>query len=422
MGIRDGLRKRVSRLLEDPDIWFKKVIPAGVRHRISKPLEEAMFSVTKKPKPYVAGKHPPGINLYGLFRSETGLAQGVKLYARALEEGGIPHTLLNLDFKNELPQTDDSFSDRTTKENRYAINVTHINPPEWRYALGTFPQEQFDGHYNIGIFQWELETAPESWRPLFDYVDEVWTPSEFTARTMRKMTKKPVIPILYGMETPWDEKLTRADFGLSEDDFLVLMMFDSKSYASRKNPGGAIDAFREAYGEKLKKVKLVIKINNPKEEDITFVEKHMGGKDGYILITERMDKKKLNSLIRLCDVFISLHRAEGFGLVMAEAMMLGTPCVATNWSANTEFMTEESSCMVGYELIPVNGAYQGDDGTMRWAEPNVHEAAVFLKKLRDNPAYYQEKAEKGKKLIEERISMQKCADAIRERMNIILKQ
>ena len=416
------MKQRIKGLMQDEDAWIKKVVPAKVRHLISRPLEKTVVPQTKIPKPYRPGKYPAGINLYGLLKAEIGLSQGAKLYARALEVGGIPHTLLNLDFMDELPQTDNSYDGRLTKENQYAINVVHINPLEWRYALGPFPQKQFDGHYNVGIFQWELETAPPEWAPMFDYVDEVWTPSAFTARTMKKMTDKPVIPVLYGMEAPYDEKLTRADFGLEDDDFLVLMMFDSNSYASRKNPGGAIDAFREAYGENPEHVKLVIKINNPKEEDVAFVEEHIGGKAGYTLITERMDKPRLNSLIRLCDVFLSLHRAEGFGLVMAEAMMLGTPCVATNWSANTEFMTDESACMVGYELVPVNGAYLlSDREAMQWAEPDTHEAAGYLKRLRDDPEYYREKAEKGRAMIEERLSMAQCAKDIRDRMNAILE-
>ncbi len=418
--VRHDIRMWVKRLMMSPDVWFKKVIPANIRHMISKPLEKRVIRKTKIPKPYEPGRYPDGINLYGLFKTEIGLAQGAKLYARALEKGNIPHTLLNLDFIPDLPQEDKTFDDRLTVENKYAINVVHINPPQWQDALGTFPQSHFDRHYNVGIFQWELETLPDDWKPLFDYVDEVWTPSEFTARTMRKETNKPVIPILYGMETPYDEKLTRADFGLNEDDFLVLMMFDSNSYASRKNPGAAIDAFREAYGENPEHVKLVIKINNPKAEDIAFVEEHIGGKAGYLLITERMDKERLNSLIRLCDVFLSLHRSEGFGLVMAEAMNLGTAAVATHWSANAEFMPEGTACNVSSRQIPVGDAYQDAPEGLTWADADVHEAAGYLRRLKEDPAYREEITRAGQAYIREELSTKKCAEKIKERMKQII--
>ena len=418
--IRYNVRMWLKRLIMSPDIWFKKVIPVEIRHLISNPLARRIVRKTEIPAPYVPGQYPAGINLYGLFRSEIGLSQGVKLYARALEQGNIPHTLLNLDFMPELPQNDTSLDDRLTPENRYAINVAHINPPEWRDALGTFPQRHFDRHYNIAVILWELETLPDKWREVFDYIDEVWVPSGFIAGAVKKATDKPVTVIPYGMDVPFDETLTRADFGLEEDDFLVLMMFDSNSFASRKNPGAAIDAFREAYGDNPEHVKLVIKINNPKAEDIAFVEEHIGAKAGYLLITERMDKKRLNSLIRLCDVFLSMHRAEGFGLVMAEAMALGTPAVATGWSANTEFMPEAAACPVRYELVPVAGGYQFDDGEQKWANPDIHHAAEYLRRLRNDPEYYREKAEAGKRYIEQNLSTERCASLIRKRMEEIL--
>ena len=385
--VRHGIRMWLKELMISPqDVWFKRLIPPNIRHIISKPLEKHVVRKTKIPKPYEPGRYPAGINLFGLLKSEIGLAQGAKLYARALEAGNIPHTLLNLDFIPDLPQEDTTFDDRLTADNKYAINLTHINPPQWQDALGTFPQDYFDRHYNIGIFQWELETIPDDWKPMFDYVDEVWTPSEFTARTMRKETDKPVIPILYCIETPCDETLTRADFGLKDRDFLVLMMYDSNSYASRKNPGAAIDAFREAFGENPQDAKLVIKISNPRPEDIAFVEERL--KPGsYFLMTERLERRKMNSLIRLCDVFLSLHRSEGFGLVLAEAMNLGTATVATNWSANTEFMPEGTACLVDWKPVPVGSAYQYEQEGLTWADADVHEAAGYLRRLTDKTQF-----------------------------------
>ena len=401
------------------DLAIKKLVPASLRHRISGKVMDALATHTGVPAPYIPGKYPKGINLYGFFKAENGLAQGVKMYARALEEGNIPHTLLNTDFLDWLPQEDTTFDSRLETENRYAVNVMHVNPDQWQEACGMFPRSQFDGHYNIGIFQWELETAPADWKPLFDYVDEVWTPSEFTARTMRKETDKPVVPILYCIETPYDESLTRKDFGLSEDDFLVLTMYDSNSYASRKNPGAAIDAFREAFGEKPEGVKLVIKISNPKPEDIAFVESRLDS-GSYVLMTDRLERKQMNSLIRLCDVFLSLHRSEGFGLVLAEAMNLGTATVATNWSANTEFMPEGTACLVNYSRVPVGNTYQYEQEGLTWADPDVHEAAAWLKKLKEEPTFREEIAEAGKKHIREQLSTAKCAEQMAARLNEII--
>lgn len=400
--------------------WYKKLIPHWLGKRLSVKMMRGLQSRTEPPKQYVPGAFPPGINLYGFFRAEMGLAQGVKLYEAAMERAGIPHTLLNTKFLDWLPQNDTTYDDRLTKENRYAINVIHINPDQWMEATGEFPRSQFDGHYNIGVFLWELETIPDNWRPILDYVDEVWTPSEFIARAVRKETEKPVTVIPYGIETPYDETVTRADFGIAEDDFAVLMMFDSNSFAARKNPEGVMDAFREAFGDRPEKTRLVIKINNPTEQDIAFVNEHAGNRDAVTLITGRMDKKRLNALIRLCDVYISLHRSEGFGLVMAEAMSLGVPVVATNWSSNVEFMPPEAACMVGYTKVPVNNRYQFDNGEMTWAEADVHEAAGYLKKLKDDPAWRQEIARAGQDYIRRHLTTEQCGERIRKRTDEIL--
>ena len=160
-------------------------------------------------------------------------------------------------------------------------------------------------------------------------------------------------------------------------------------------------------------------MNHPRKEDVEFFERELGHQAGYTLITEQMEKSRLNALIRLCDVFISLHRSEGFGLVMAEAMALGTPVVATNWSANTEFMTQETSCMVDYQLVPVRKQYQYGEASHRWAEADVDQAAGYLKRLFEDKAYYREKAEAGRKWITTRFSPEESARKMRKRLEEI---
>lgn len=399
---------------------LKKLIPEKIRHLFSGRIMEHCVSRTSVPEPYIPGKYPKGINLFGFFKAENGLAQGCKLYAGALEAAGIPRTFLNTDFLDWLPQQDTAFDSRLSKAPAYAVNVIHINPDQWQEACGMFPRDAFNGHYNIGVFLWELETVPDTWIPIFDYIDEIWTPSEFIASAIRKSTDKPVTVIPYGIDTPKDDAVTRADFGLPEDMFLALTMYDSNSYASRKNPGAAMDAFVKAFGPKPEKARLVIKISNPKPEDLAFIESKLGANGPFILMTDRLDKPRLNALISLCDVFISLHRSEGFGLVMAEAMNLGVPVIATDWSSNTEFMPHDAACMVGYSLIPVGEDYQFGDGKRVWADANVEEAAAYLSRLAADADYRKEIAAAGQAYISQNLSVSGCGRKMAARLDQLI--
>ena len=419
--LKQGLEQGLAKLAP-----LTHIVPERLRHATrDRILRAAGISHGREPRrlplPYEPWLFPPGINLFGFFKAENGLAQGVKCYARAIEEAGIPHSFLNTDFLYWLPQKDIDWLGRLDTEARYAVNIVHINPDQWVEACNGFPPEAFDKRYTIGVWLWELETIPVQWKDQVKYVNELWAPSTFIAEALRKSVDVPVTVIPYGIETPAKDGLTRADFGLPEDAFLVLAMFDSNSYASRKNPFGAIDAFRKAFPPEEKDVRLVLKVNNPQKEDLRQIKKRLGGDERVILVTESFSRRKLNRFIALCDVFVSLHRAEGFGLVMAEAMSLGVPVVATNWSSNTDFMTPETSCLVDAALIPVGDAYQFGDGTHRWADPDLDKAADYLRRLRDDPQWRREIGLKGQLQIRENNSIAKIGGLIRERLDKILK-
>ncbi|MBR4458168.1 MAG: glycosyltransferase family 4 protein [Clostridia bacterium] len=403
------------------------IVPERFRHR----LRDGILRVSgiskgreprRLPAPWQPGQDPAGINLYGFFKASNGLAQGVRLYAGAIDQAGIPLSCLNTDFLYWLPQNDTSWDSRLTQQAPYAINVVHINPDQWVEATNCYPISFFDGRYTIGVWLWELEDIPAAWSASLPYVRELWAPSRFIADALRKVTDIPVTVIPYGVEAPQDERLNRADFGLPEDAFLVLVMYDANSYASRKNPEGAIEAFLRAFGTHPDRARLVIKINHPQKADLRRIERLLGKDGPYILIRETMDKPRLNRLIALCDVYLSLHRSEGFGLVMAEAMLLGVPTVATGWSANTEFMPEDCACLVGCSLVPVGEAYQYAAPGQRWADPDLYRAADALRRLMDDPEAARAMAARGQRYIREHLSPEVCARRIRERFDTILQE
>lgn len=399
---------------------YTHFIPKRLRNWVSDKLFRATENRIAIPAPYQPGAFEGGVNLFGLFKAEIGLAQGLKLYASALEKSGVPHTFLNTNFLSWLPQKDTAFDSRLSARPRYAINLVHINPDQWIQACGMFPQKAFDGHYNIGVWLWELEDIPEKWHDTFPYVNELWAPSRFIADALKKVSPVPVTFIPYGMDVPVAEGLFRSDFDLPENKFLVLAMYDSNSFMSRKNPMAAVEAFHQAFGDKPEKAHLVLKINNPTEHDLAALRGVFGSDDTYTLITGTMPKPRLNALIRLCDVFISLHRSEGFGLVMAEAMALGRPVVATNWSANVEFMPGNAACMVDYDLIPVDNAYQWGQAGQRWADAHVDHAAEYLRRLADDPDYYERISLNGQRFIREHYSVEHTAALIKARVGEIL--
>ena len=397
------------------------IIPKGPRQKVrdwmirkTSPVKLAV------PEAYRPGKYRDGINEYGFFKEETGLGQGARCYAKAIETAGIPHRFIHLNFLEWLPGDDRSYEKKLKRKPTYAGNVMHLNPDLLEEALQIFPKRFFDRHYNIGVWLWELETLPDCWLKSLDFYDEIWTPSEFIAKAVRKETDKPVTVIPYGIE-PKRADMNRRDLGLPEDKFITLAMFDAHSYTVRKNPMAAIEAFTEAFAGNPEAL-LVLKANHPKDDEIARLEEQL--KEAgiqYRLIRDRMPREQLNDLMACCDVFISLHRSEGFGLPIAEAMALGTAVVATNWSANAEFMDETCAGCIGYRMVPVGDQYAYETKESdRWADPDIHEAARYLKKLYEDPEYRKQVSQAGKEHIRKTLSVEKCGERMKKRLEEIL--
>ena len=370
-------------------------------------------------EPFNLESGAPGINLIGCIRGEIGLGQSCRLVAGALEASGIPFTIYNYQHVGVIRREDHSWDAKISDNAPYNVNIFHINPYDVPLALTILEPELWNGRYNIAFWLWELEEFPSEWTYALNCFHEFWTPSEFASKSIRRVTDKPVLTMPYYLTAPVDSALTRGRFGLPENTFLFLAMYDTGSTMERKNPMGAIRAFKRAFSPKDAGVGLVVKLNNPKKEDLQILGEELAGYQNIYLLPEIYTKTETNSLISLVDAVVSLHRAEGFGLVPAEAMLLGTPVISTNWSSTTEFMDKESACLVDYRLVPITedaGTYKKGQ---RWADPDIEQAAGYMRRLYEEPDYRRQLSENGKRRVKALLGKEQAAKRILKRMEEI---
>jgi glycosyltransferase involved in cell wall biosynthesis len=248
----------------------------------------------------------------------------------------------------------------------------------------------FEGYRNIGWWPWELAVFPKAWRPYaFELVDEVWASSQFLFDMYSAATTKPVKLVPLAVSVDRMQPHPRKHYGLPEKKFLFLYIFDFNSSVARKNPMAAVQAFKQAFKPTDNTVGLVLKTMNTKPNNPewqAFLKECQTDKR-IQLITETLDRPEVLGLINACDAYVSLHRSEGFGRTLAEAMLLGKPVVATNYSGNVDFMQNELAHPVKFKLIDLDSrAYQwiDKDDSAQWADCENTSATTQLQKTRES--------------------------------------
>lgn len=330
-----------------------------------------------------------GVNIFAFARGQFGLAEGARLYARALLAEGYPVAVHNIDLGVPHGMDDDSLDPYIGDATPYGINMIFVNPDYLEQAIRSIGHEHLGDRYTIACWFWELERFPEEWLPSLQLVNEIMVSTNFIEKTLRSVTDKPVWHAALPIDETHDSGLTRTDFGLDDHAFIFLNSFDFNSFLARKNPLGVIDAFRRAFDDGRSDVRLLIKSSNGHRHPAKLHQllAAAGGDSRIILRDEVLDRRDVQALQRCVDAYVSLHRAEGFGLGMAECMRLGKPVIATGWSGNLDFMTADNSCLVDYKLVAVGEGEYLHDKNQRWAEPNVEHAAEQMRRLAEDPQF-----------------------------------
>jgi glycosyltransferase involved in cell wall biosynthesis len=326
---------------------------------------------------------PQGVNLVAYIRAEMGLGVAARGMASALRAADIPFNVINLETGNYSRHNDLSWSHKEARRSDYDVTIVCVNPDNSFNLRTHVPLTVLGDRYVIGYWFWELPEMPDEWMSEFEFTDEVWAATNFIKDAVASKSPAPVIRIPPVVLMGQGKNLSRADLGLPENRFVFLAMFDAASVLQRKNPLGVLHAFKRAFAADDARVALVLKFNNPdsREPVLHVVREESASHENVFLLDQPMDKEEVISLIKASDCFVSLHRSEGFGLGPAEAMSLGKPAIITNWSGNTDYMTADNCIPIDYELVKLGQDYGPYKAHQHWAEPDLEQAAHWMKRL-----------------------------------------
>ena len=325
-----------------------------------------------------------GVNVAGYLRSEKGVGEAGRAAVRALEAASIPFALNDIVDAGSINA--DEVSIKFSEDNPYSVNLVHINADQIPNFASQKGNSYFTGRYNIGCWFWELSQFPEDWYSSFDFFNELWAPTSFIQDALSRVSPIPVVkmPLALSPKLEVIEHLTRADFGLPADSFIVLAILDFASVMERKNPLGLIEAFRLAFGDK-NEATLILKVARSKQYPSESAALKRACATNNVRIIDRiLSRQEMNTLLSLCDCYASLHRSEGYGLPIAEAMTLGKPVVVTAYSGNMDFTNPANSFLVKYKLTEIDRDYGFYRKGWVWADPDLDHAAELMRSAYQN--------------------------------------
>lgn len=376
----------------------------------------------------MVSKTRPVLRVCGDWEATTGLAEAARRLAVALQHEGVEIAVSS--FSSGAPQEPWLFPHELEEVHRSISSCLSL----WTLNINELHQvpddEMHRSSHNIARWFWEFPTIPKWMHPQFDRVSEIWAPTKFVQRAMMRYTSKTVLvvpPVVPIFPTEGSSAGTRDRLGLPQKRVVFLISFDYNSTVSRKNPFGAIEAFSRAFpGGRAAGPLLVIKVINL-DRDPTF-ERHLrdaAERVSAVIIARHMTSQQLGDLFHASDVYVSLHRSEGFGLGLAESMAIGKPVIGTAYSGNLDFMSVDNSCLVGYRLRPMEDAdYLYNVGMAEtyvpgalWAEPDLDEAAQWMDLLAADEEYRRHVGSTAVKTISSGYSEAAVAAAARERLS-----
>jgi glycosyltransferase involved in cell wall biosynthesis len=361
----------------------------------------------------------PGVACIGHPSAESGVGEALRATARALETAGVPFSLLSLDSYTTARLQDRSMAAHESPRLGSRANLLCDGLIGADIAVRALGPSAFAGRINILRPFWELAKVPPRFAETLGRFHEIWAPSEFVRSAFAEALDVPVYRVPLPVELSSIAPVSRARYGLPQHATLFLFAFDPCSFFVRKNPVAVVEAFKQAFAARgPKEVALVIKTLDagPHAGILKTLRQAIGGDPRIHLIEGTVARAEMNGLLAAADVFVSLHRSEGFGFGLAEAMLLGKPVVGTAYSGNADFLDSTTGYPVPYRLVPVQpGDYPEHDGQV-WAEPDIAVAAQHMAAIVDDPVGAKRIAAAGQAFIKTHHSLAAVGKLMRDRL------
>jgi glycosyltransferase involved in cell wall biosynthesis len=361
-----------------------------------------------------------GVNIYGYVYAESGVGEHTRLLIEAVKEAGLDYAVVP--FTKTLSRQEREFDDLGSGKPEFSINIVGVNADVFPEFAHHFGPETFAGRYTIGLWAWEIEDFPIWMARSSSLVDEIWANSSFSGEAIQKVVCRPVLSFPLPIATPKPPRRSRGDLGLPEG-FLYLFCFDFDSIFDRKNPDGLVEAYKKAFPSPEGPTLLVKSINGERhQEQLERLQAAAGDRPDIKILNGYWEAAEQAALMGTCDAYVSLHRAEGFGLTIAEAMALGKPVVATGYSGNLDYMSDANSYLVPYELVGVGRGCEPYPTSSVWAEPDIDAAAALMRRVWEQPQEALIKTEQAKLDIDLYHSPRARAQFVRRRLEVIVDE
>ena len=360
---------------------------------------------------------PVGVNLSGYLDTESGMGEAARASIRALDAAGVPVTLNNV--TSRLRAADTTYRDAFVDVNPQPFNLVHLNADNMPAFATRRGRRYFTQRYTIGFWFWELSVFRDEWVPFAGYVDEVWAATRFVQQSIAAKCPLPVRRMRLPVVLPPLPARGRAHFGIPEGPRVFLYVFDVSSQAERKNPLGAIHAFRKARLPASEAV-LVLKFGNPEYDraGVRRLHEEAAGLN-VVMLDGYLDRPDLAALLNTADCYLSPHRAEGFGLTLLESMALGKPVIGTAYSGNMDFMTPENSYPLDYTLVTLTRDYGPYMRGAVWADPDIDHAARLIREVVASPDVAAARGARAKRMVAEVYSPAVTGAAMRARLEAV---